>query len=242
MNYTFPADCGYAASKVGYGDVAWYKENGDLLNPETDRFVAGEKYRVLMTLVALDGYEFATSRLSATINAETASVSVNVPKFLVTVSTWYTCPVPSGTFTVSGTVTSFLSESDSVGIFLSKASGSFPYMQYKSGNTASYSFSNISAGSYILTVNKKNHVTRQYRLNVYGNTTVHAQINPIGDISGDGKVTAKDYAMANAHVQKISELTDYALKCGDVLKADGKITAADAARINSHVQKVDSLY
>lgn len=145
-------------------------------------------------------------------------------------------------YTVSGTVTSFLSDTDTVGVYLSKASGGIPSVNFKSGNSISYSFSNIPAGNYILTLSKKNHVTREYQLNVYGNTTQNVTICPLGDISGDGKITAKDYAMANAHVQKVSTLTGYAFQCGDVLKADGKITAADAARINAHVQKTDLMW
>ncbi|MBQ9679288.1 MAG: dockerin type I repeat-containing protein [Ruminococcus sp.] len=243
MNYTLPANCGYAAAKVGYGDVAWYKENGDLLNPETDKFVAGEKYRVQMSLVAQSGYEFATSGLTATINGATASVSVNVPKFIVTVSTWYTCPVSSATYTVSGTVTSFLNEGDSVGLWLSKSAGSFPSMRYITGNEVDFSFTNIPAGNYTLKVMKKNHVAREYSVTVNGDTTVNAQINPIGDANLNGKVQSNDAMLAYKHAQGKAEdqLTGYAAKCADV-NNNGKIQSNDAMTIYKQAQGQHSLW
>ena len=154
---------------------------------------------------------------------------------------YFTASKAAGGYTVSGTVTSFLKDTDTVWIAIG-TSEAIPYATFVTGNTASYSISNVAAGTYTLVVTKNNHVVRSYEITVFGNKTLDLKICPKGDVSGDGKVTTKDYAMANAHAQKVSLLEGYPLKCGDVLKGDGKITTADAARINAAAQKVDPLW
>ena len=148
---------------------------------------------------------------------------------------------PAGS-TVSGTVTSYLSDTDEITVELLQ-DDAVVYTTTTTGKSAAYSIADVADGTYTLRVSKKDHVTRDYaEIAVSGDTTADAKICPLGDISGDGKVTTKDYAMANAHAQKVTFQTGYALKCGDVLKGDGKITTADAARINSAAQKVDPLW
>lgn len=144
---------------------------------------------------------------------------------------------------ISGKLTTYLSDSDKVKLRLVDITTATTADSITATGT-DYIIPYVKTGYYYLEVSKKNHVTREYDyVWVKDDDFVQdIELNPIGDISGDGKVTAKDYAMANAHVQKIDTLTDYPLKCGDVLKGDGKITAADAARINAHVQKIDTLW
>ena len=142
---------------------------------------------------------------------------------------------------LSGSVTSYLDGCDPVTLTLS-AGGSVVKETVLTGCESTYGFGDVADGSYTMTVSKKNHVTREYAVTVSGTTTLDVKLCPVGDVSGDGKVTTKDYAMANAHAQKVSLLSGYALKCGDVLKGDGKITTADAARINAAAQKVDPLW
>ena len=153
--------------------------------------------------------------------------------------------ISTGVGAVSGKVTSFLDEDEWINVDLYDAN-TREYIGGDSsvkGNDTEYSIQGVPAGSYILLVSKPNHVDHEYSITVSGNKTQDVVICPVGDISGDGKVTTKDYAMANAHAQKVSLLTDeYQIKCGDVLKSDGKITTADAARINAAAQKVDPLW
>ena len=146
---------------------------------------------------------------------------------------------PEG-FTVSGSFTSYL-KTAGITIELLQDDVQKYSASYQDDN-GNFSIEGVAGGDYILRVSKLNHVTRDYEISVSGDTVQDVKICPLGDISQDGKVTAKDYAMANAHVQKVSTLTGYPLKCGDTLRSDGKVTAADAARINSHVQKVDTLW
>ena len=241
-----PANCGYRPTIPNYGYVNWYTEDGDLMNPDTDTFTEGKRYSAQVTLIPTEGYEFAESGLTGTMNGKdtTKSIFIATPKKKIYMSRWFTCSAASAGNTVSGTITSYLDNSGAVKVTLANRSDSMiGFTKTVYGNSASFSFTNVPAGLYLLTFSKDNHVSKTVTIGISSNASGAAfQINPIGDISGDGKVTAKDYAMANAHVQKVSELTDYALKCGDVLKGDGKITAADAARINAHVQKTDLLW
>ena len=64
----------------------------------------------------------------------------------------------------------------------------------------------------------------------------------LGDVTGDGKVTAADYSRLLAHVKKTNVITDETiLKAADVT-GDGKITAADYSRLLAHVKKVSPLW
>lgn len=85
-----PSHCGYKTVYYS-GDITWYTEEGDILNPDTDKFVDGEKYNAQVELLALDGYEFAESGLTGTINGTSAAVRVLLPKKKLTVSRWFTC-------------------------------------------------------------------------------------------------------------------------------------------------------
>ena len=147
---------------------------------------------------------------------------------------------PAGS-AVSGSITSYLDAQGDIAVELIQ-NDAVAYSTIVTGNTVSYSIADVANGDYTLRISKENHVTRDYAITVSGDTVQDVKICPIGDVSQDGRITSKDYAMANAHVQKTDTLTGYQFKCGDVVRNDGKITAADAARINSHVQKIDLLW
>ena len=152
--------------------------------------------------------------------------------------------VPYGTGNaISGTVTSYGEEVDVVTISLIDSNGVTTASTTVTGNSASYSFDAIAAGTYILQVSKVNHVTRSYTVMVEdGDVTQDAEIYLIGDVTNDGKVTATDYSRLLAHVKKISIITDdYILLCADVT-SDGKITATDYSRLLAHVKKVNLLW
>ena len=72
--------------------------------------------------------------------------------------------------------------------------------------------------------------------------TCTVQQKLLGDVTGDGKVTATDYSRLLAHVKKVDLITDEAtLKVADVT-GDGKVTATDYSRLLAHVKKVDPLW
>ncbi|MBQ3284243.1 MAG: hypothetical protein IJH40_01260 [Ruminococcus sp.] len=146
-------------------------------------------------------------------------------------------------FTVSGTITSFLSDSDSIGVFLKKDDAGMPYMQYRSGNTAVYGFYNVTAGDYTLTITKKNHVSRAYSFSVSDNTTQDAKICPIGDADGNGKVNAADAKAAFQHGNEQKLIDDeYKIKCADVASPTNRVNSADAKAIFQHANEQKSLW
>ena len=146
--------------------------------------------------------------------------------------------------TVSGTITTFLDGTDAVTVTLTREGDSSPsYAKVVYGNSAAYKFDSVAEGTYIMTVSKKNHVTRTEKV-VVGATTVtkNMKIHPTGDINGDGKITTLDYMKVNAYVKGVVTLTEYELKCADVIGTDGKVTTADAMRINAHVKGTKLLW
>lgn len=146
--------------------------------------------------------------------------------------------------TVSGTITTFLDDTDAVTVTLTREGDKSPsYSKVVYGNSAAYKFDSVAEGTYTMTVSKKNHVTRTEKV-VVGATTVtkNMKVHPTGDINGDGKITTLDYMKTNAYVKGTITLTEYELKCADVIGTDGKVTTADAMRINAHVKGTKLLW
>ena len=106
-----------------------------------------------------------------------------------------------------------------------------------------YNLVNVPAGSYTLTISKKNHVTRDYEITVAdADVTQDVKIHPLGDVTGDGKISTADYGKANSHARNKTLLQGYELKCADVIGGDGKVGTADAGRINSAAKGKMSLW
>ena len=150
---------------------------------------------------------------------------------------------PAGV-TVSGTATSFNSDTDEVIIQLTESGAAeASYEAVVKGNTASYSIADVPAGTYTMKVMKQNHVTREYTVTVgSSNVTQDVKIHLKGDIDGNGTVTTMDYMRVNSHAKGITLLTDYALKCADVVGTDGKVTTMDAMRVNAHARGTAKLW
>lgn len=146
--------------------------------------------------------------------------------------------------TVSGTITTFLDDTDAVTVTLTREGDKSPsYSKVVYGNSAAYKFDSVAEGTYTMTVSKKNHATRTEKV-VVGATTVtkNMKVHPKGDINGDGKITTLDYMKVNAYVKGTITLTEYELKCADVIGTDGRVTTADAMRINAHVKGTKLLW
>ena len=188
-----------------------------------------------------EGYSFPMQSGTVTVNGKQQAYSQYYSDVILTTKTLYSVSFDDVGSTFSGSYTSYLESNDSIDIRLIQ-NDTMKDGTASSGNTGSFSFMSVANGDYTLRVSKKNHVTRDYDITVTGDTTQDVKICPIGDISGDGKITTKDYSMANSHAMKTSELTGYALQCGDVLKSDGKVTTADASRINAAAMKSQPLW
>ena len=161
-----------------------------------------------------------------------------MPSSDVTVTAVYTTGV-----TVSGTATSFNSDTDNVTIqLILKGYSEAAYETIVKGNSATYSIEGVASGTYTMKVMKKNHVAREYTVTVgSSNVTQDVKIHLKGDVTGDGKVNTKDWNRIYDHVEETSLLTDYALACGDV-NGDGKVNTKDWNRIYDHVEETNPLW
>ena len=147
---------------------------------------------------------------------------------------------PNASGTLSGTVKSYNSTTDPVTVQLFKSgSSAAAYNTTVKGNSASYTISDITPGTYTMKVSKKNHVTREYSVTVTtGTKTQNAEIRLLGDVNGDGKISTADVLKANFHAKRVNLLTGYEFLCADV-NGDGKISTVDVNKINSHAKKVN---
>ena len=150
----------------------------------------------------------------------------------------------SGGVRVLGTATRFGSQTDDMTIQLIKSGKSeAAYEAIVKGDATGYSIAGVLPGTYTMKVSKANHVTREYTVTVGSSNVVQdVKIHLKGDIDGNGTVTTMDYMRVNSHAKGITLLTDYALKCADVVGTDGKVTTMDAMRVNAHARGTAKLW
>ena len=155
-----------------------------------------------------------------------------------------TIPTVSKGVTVSGTVTSYGSDSDDVTVQLIEAGHTEPaYEAIVSGNSATYSFDTVPAGTYTLKVMKKGHAPFAKEITVGGsNVTEDVTVYLIGDVNGDGAITADDLTALARHVAKISIITDTAALARCDVTKDGSVTADDLTMLARYVAKIISSF
>lgn len=142
--------------------------------------------------------------------------------------------------TVSGTVTSFGSETDEVTIELIKKGETKPaYSKAATGNSAEYSIAGVAAGEYTLRVSKKNNVTYSEIINISTNLQKKVTIYLIGDINKDKKVNIQDVIKLLNHVNKTAPIADDYL-CD--INNDSKVNIQDVIRLLNHVNKSKPIY
>ena len=167
-------------------------------------------------------------------------------KITVTANTTVTAvweDIPVVTYTVSGTATSFGSDTDNVILqLIAEGYSEADYEVFVQGNSAAYSIAGVAPGTYTMKVMKKNHVTKEYTVTVGAeNVTQDVKIHLKGDITGDGKVNTFDIVKMNLHAKKKTELTGYELLCGDIT-GDGKVNTFDIVKANLHAKKKTLLW
>ncbi len=177
-------------------------------------------------------YDDATTYVSPTYSY----IWVNSPEFTVEAPA-------SDTYTVSGNITSFNSDTDDITLqLITEDYSEVDYEVIVKGNIVTYSIKDVVAGTYTLRVMKLNHVTREYEITVENEDVVQdVKIHLVGDLTGDGRVNAIDVARANAHAKGVSALSGYDFSCVDV-NGDGRVNAVDVALINAHSKGVKSLW
>ena len=145
--------------------------------------------------------------------------------------------------TVSGTATSFGSETDNVILqLIAEGYSEADYEVMVQGNSAKYSIDGVAEGTYTLRVVKNNHIARSYTVTVdTDDVTQDVTVNLFGDATGDGKVNMKDWSRLYNHISEVELLSDYGLSCADV-NQDGKINMKDWARLYAHISETDPLW
>ncbi|MBQ3215172.1 MAG: dockerin type I repeat-containing protein, partial [Oscillospiraceae bacterium] len=152
----------------------------------------------------------------------------------------YSTAEPGVGATVSGTITSFLTDDD-VTIELIQ-DGVVAYSVVASGKSAAYSIVGVADGAYTMKISKANHVALEVEVVISGEDAVFdASIYPLGDANGDGKVNMKDWARMYEHINEVNALTGYAFTSADV-NNDGKVNMKDWARLYEHVNEINPLW
>ena len=222
--------------------AAVWKKNGVVLSP-SDTFEEGVTYQ-LTVVVGVDNYkyEFTDDTIITFNGANTGEHLANDIDY-VAYDVWFTATAEPDGVTVSGTATSFGSDTDNVILqLIAEGYSEADYEVFVKGNTAEYSIEGV-APAYTMKVMKNNHVTREYTVTVSTeNVTQDVEIWLLGDVNGDGKVTTIDFVRVNSHARGVTLLSDYELKCADVVGTDGKVTTADAIRINAHAKGTSLLW
>ena len=186
--------------------------------------------------------QFTLSPSNGTQTIVVTDKAGNTAKMIVTISNAHTEEHPD-CISVSGTVTSFNSDTDDVTIqLIDVGSSEVVYETVAHGNTAEYSFACVASGTYTMKVMKNNHATREYTVTVgTDNVTQDAKIHLLGDVDGDGIVKMSDLAKINAHIKETKTLEDYALACADV-DGNGQVKMTDLARVNAHIKEITLLW
>lgn len=160
---------------------------------------------------------------------------------------------PATGYTVSGTATSYKTN-DGVNDVTLKLTGSDNNYTDTVTVTASYSgvkadtaysFENVPAGEYTLSVEKGNHVTREYTVSVSADTVQNVKICPIGDTDSNGRVNSADAKRTSQHANgqiDLKELDPYQFACADTAAPKNRINSADAKAISQHANAQKSLW
>ena len=149
-------------------------------------------------------------------------------------------PLPE-TYTLSGVVK--VSDSDtSTDMTVTAVSAEGKEASVSAKSMGNYSIADLEAGTYTLKISGGKYVERTYEITVAdSDLAMDVNLNPLGDINSDGKVTTADVGMANSHAKGVKALEGYAFACADANK-DGSITTADVGRINSHAKSIAVLW
>ena len=241
----------------------WLVEDGRVVSQLLDwsTLQPGRTYRVYAYAVAADGYSFAEYTVNRFKIYNEEGKVVDTPygtidgnrgdyaNFYVE----FTMPgEASAGVTVSGTATSFNSDTDDVTIQLIASGASEPaYETIVKGNGASYSIAGVLPGTYTMKVMKQNHVKREYTVIVGTNPVVQdVEIWLLGDVTGDGVVDISDATQIKRKYNgKTSifgsadaETETYRLIVANVYSSDDSIDITDAAQIKRYYNGKSSIF
>lgn len=233
--------------------INWYDYEDNLLFGE-DTFRSGERYKVEIKIVptqigGVNASQFV-SPVKAYIDGQEVTERLNWDAVYArsdAVYVYYTfiksASAPEIGVFVSGSVTSFNDASGDITLqLIPEGSSEVAYETTVKGNSVTYLFSDVAAGTYTLKVSKANHVTREYTVFV-GNSSVlqDVKIHLKGDITGDGQINIMDVNRANLHFKKKITLTGYKFDCANVT-GDAQVNIMDVNSLNLHFKGKSKLW
>ncbi len=167
-----------------------------------------------------DEIDAATSRLNSAISALVANIT---------------------TYSVAGTI--YVSDEDAeTTMTVTVTLDGDEVASVEALSMGTYTVEGLEAGTYTITISGGKYAPRSYEVEVSDDSiSQDVELNPYGDVNGDGKVTTADVGLANSHAKGVTTLTDYQFVCADV-NLDGSITTADVGKINSHAKGVTLLW
>lgn len=151
---------------------------------------AGEMTITKLEIRPVDGsYQLANSSVWINGTERTGTYSGGILTL-----TDITVPVKPKGVTVSGTVKSYGNAGENVTVTLTKQGETAPaFTDTRTGNSVTYSFDTVPAGTYTLKVEKKGHAPFTKEITVgESNVTENVTVYLIGDVDGNGKVEQKD--------------------------------------------------
>ena len=209
---------GYTVTTLTWADNAAAVPDGATEMTLTELKISGAESRCQITggAVVIDG------------TAYTASDSY----FNTLTLTDITLPVKPKGVSVSGTVTSYGSDSENVTVQLIEAGHTEPaYEAIVSGSSAAYSFPIVPAGEYTLKVMKKGHAPWTESITVESTAvTKDVTVYLYGDVNRNGKVTVLDVSWILQYLVEEKTFDEYQLLLADVNKS-GNISVLDASWI-----------
>lgn len=144
-------------------------------------------------------------------------------------------PTSVSGLTVSGMIRSYGSASESIIVTLTPSSGT-PLTTTVTGNSATYSFAAVPAGTYTLKVEKANHITEEVVLAVDSTpVTQDISVYLLGDVNKNGSVNIADVKSLLSCIQSGGAGLDKDER-GDINKSGGKPNTADVKRLLSHIE------
>ena len=239
---TFTMPAGAVSVKATYKDkpvttyIVSFAANGGTGTMADVTGISGEYTLPANGFTAPDGKQFKAWSVGGVEKAVGDKITVSANTTVTAV--WEDIPVV--TYTVSGTATSFGSNTDNVILqLIAEGYSEADYEVFVKGNTAEYSIAGVSAGTYTMKVMKNNHVTREYTVTVSTeNVAQDVEIWLLGDVNGDGTINVKDKKLIFNHLNDPSgALTGYALDVGDV-NGDGTINVKDKKLIFNNLKGI----
>ena len=117
------------------------------------------------------------------------------------------------TYIISGNIKSFGNRLDNINIQLySNKDNEMVYEGTVKGNSANYTINNIINGSYTLKLEKNNHTTGIYNIDIEGNNIiVNSTLYLMGDLNKDGKLEDKDIQVLEDYLNDNNKIIEFNL-------------------------------